>query len=720
MPERWERELRKLGRIEPNEHVIRERAAQGPSSDRGLPRRNALVAGIVAGAVAISGVAFLGRLDESDREIGGEADDLPTLLVTFESNGTIGETPSDAEPIRRVDTRIAYGDTIEEDFTSTTPIGAHVDYIEVDRVTRFAPGPTVGSPVRIEADGGDPRILIAPPEDWPQFDRFTPVDALPSEPGDYVLVFEADYPEGVARTARFVRLVPQGALQLIASEGEPGLGDATASAYLDGRRTSGFLSSSWYMAGDVGDRSEPQPPRFEDGTSLRLASGTPLILGSEATEAYAGLVESYEDFDPDGSLPLDLSSSTTGAIEGEPGRQLLAVDVSWRHGTTGFGQDGTEERALFFFPVEIVTEQETAPGPAETPSPSPAGVDTVVIDIRRTSEETGDPEATARLGDQEVWMCPDGWSLVNGDGTREEILFDCGQEATFMAPAGAPIVVSGDVTAVNATARLSGSDDRTNYRANAVPAIDAGSVVFYQYEVSWDDGSEASFWLLLTVQGAGSPAEEPGIVVSVFGVGERSEDMPTATFSFAGETEAACTQEFEWTLDDGTSLSGPEQPADAECTGRAVEVPPGTSIAIQAASTTRVVTTRATTQFFEGDVGLVVAADWPNGRATFVIPLTVASDTPDLELVVLDCRPEDQIPITPPENRDEPAGSAYIVGNIPGFERTDVVEQMTRQQGGESDWAGVWQVVRDGSVVASVDYPDLTGAACEGTGIGGA
>jgi hypothetical protein len=215
-----------------------------------------------------------------------------------------------------------------------------------------------------------------------------------------------------------------------------------------------------------------------------------------------------------------------------------------------------------------------------------------------------------------------------------------------------------------------------------------------------------------------------GIVVSVFGLGERSDEMPTASFSYGGEEKTACTQDYRWTLVDGTKLSGV---ADAtgpdsipECTGPATEVPPGTSIAIQTSSATRVVTTRTTTQFFEGAVGLVVSATWPEGEATFVIPLTVASDAPSLELVVLDCGLEEQVDFPAPNGpRILPGGSAYIVGNLPGFERGDVVEQMTRDQGGDSEWSGVWQVVRDGAVVASVDFPDLSGTACSGSGIGG-
>jgi len=219
-------------------------------------------------------------------------------------------------------------------------------------------------------------------------------------------------------------------------------------------------------------------------------------------------------------------------------------------------------------------------------------------------------------------------------------------------------------------------------------------------------------------------APTDGIVVSVFGLGERSDEMPVATFSFAGETKTACTQDFEWTLADSTELSGI---ADAgrpdsipECTGPAIPVPPGTPIAIRTTSTTRVFTTRATTQFFEGDVGLVVSAEWPQGKATFIVPLTVAFTDPDLELVVLDCRAEDQVSISGPDTRILPGGSAYIIGNLPGFEKGDIVEQMTRDPGGESEWSGVWEVVRNDSVVASVDFPELSGEACRGTGIGGA
>jgi hypothetical protein len=130
-----------------------------------------------------------------------------------------------------------------------------------------------------------------------------------------------------------------------------------------------------------------------------------------------------------------------------------------------------------------------------------------VIEISRSSEETGDPEAFARFGGQDVWMCPDGWTLVNPDGTTDGRVFDCGQSDTFSAEVGTPIRVVGDFDSVDATARLSSSDDRTAYATNTVPGVTPGSVVHLSYQIEWDDGSTASFWLHLTVEEGPETAE---------------------------------------------------------------------------------------------------------------------------------------------------------------------------------------------------------------------
>jgi hypothetical protein len=48
-----------------------------------------------------------------------------------------------------------------------------------------------------------------------------------------------------------------------------------------------------------------------------------------------------------------------------------------------------------------------------------------------------------------------------------------------------------------------------------------------------------------------------------------------------------------------------------------------------------------------------------------------------------------------------------------------VIEQMTREPDGSTEWDGTWQVVRGGSVIAAVEFGSLSGVACPGSGIGG-
>jgi hypothetical protein len=720
MPERWERELRKLRGVEPREHVIRDRAARGPSRDRRAPRRNALVAGLVAGAVAIAGVAFLGQLDERGGDIGGRTEDLPTLLVTFDRNGLIIDQPD--EQVQRVDTTIVYGDAREENFTSTISENALVDWVGVDELTRFLPGPTAGSPVRIEADGENARILIGRPGDWigqPSFERFTPIERLPAEPGDYVLLFEADYADGIARTARLVRVVTPGVLQLDITEGKA-LDAATAAAYVDGRRADGFLTTSSFAQSDVSGQSAPRAPVFGSDGWLPLPSGSPLIVASTVNEARAGLYPSYEDFDPNRRLPIDLLEGA-GVIDGPDGRHLLAVEATWKHGKLGWAHEGTEERALFFFPIEIVPASERGePSPEPTPSPDPTSSDVVTIDIRRSSEETGGPEAIARFGSQEQWMCPDGFSLVNPDGTTDEIVFDCGQSDVFSAPVGMPIEVTGDFATLNVTTRVGG--DRVPGSSDVVPALDAGSILTLGYEVTWDDGSHASFWLLLTVQEREPTTEEPGITVRIYGLGERSTEVPIITMTYRGQTRRGCTEAFEWTLDDGTKVdeaSGRHGSILPQCSYEPLFlVPPGVPISLEVPTATEVFATRTTTPFYEGRDGFGASVRWAEGAGDFTVTFEVRGD-PGTAEIVLDCPEDDRVGFPSPDGPFiMPGGSLFIRGNLAGFQHADVIEQMTRQPGGDTEWAGTWQVVRDGSVIAAVDF-SLSGVACRGSGIGG-
>jgi hypothetical protein len=84
----------------------------------------------------------------------------------------------------------------------------------------------------------------------------------------------------------------------------------------------------------------------------------------------------------------------------------------------------------------------------------------------------------------------------------------------------------------------------------------------------------------------------------------------------------------------------------------------------------------------------------------------------------LDCAPADRVPFGGPNVRIAPGGAAYIVGNMAGIHgRSDEVVQVTFE---DEQWHGLWHVVRDGAVVAVVDYASLDGEACRGSEVAGA
>jgi hypothetical protein len=314
---------------------------------------------------------------------------------------------------------------------------------------------------------------------------------------------------------------------------------------------------------------------------------------------------------------------------------------------------------------------------------------------------------------------------VNPDGTEESILFDCGQDDVFAAPPGTPITVTGDFETVNVSAawREPGTvGPTTDQVADAEP----GTVVTYAYEVTWSDGSEASFWLLLTVQGDPDEpsATQPGFVIRFYGIGERSTEEPSVTATYGGETRRGCTEAFEWTLPDGTTRDEDDAAGTA---GRRAEcsfdplfrVPPGTPIVMIADTATEIVRSRTTTPFYGGPDGVGARVRWPEGFAEFLVRFEVESSSPVPPEIELACAPGDRVHVDPPSGGVIlPGGSLFITGNVEGFLPLDVVEQMTRETDGVTEWSGIWQVVRDGDVIATIDWDRLSGTACRGSGIG--
>jgi hypothetical protein len=711
VPERWERELRKLRGVEMQEPSVRERIERGPTARR-QPGRERLVAAIVAFAVFGAAGAFAwGALSPSGTSgpvFGpgswpvatvslGSGPEGKSATLSVEGSTQVGvfgvaTSPDEPYPYAWVNPTLP---TLAQPLPM--PMGSELDlegdvtikellYGDAQQLDEGA-GPDSGPIWADQPDFSEPYFLPWDEESERTYLKFFGTWADGSVLDVYFeVVFVAPDVDQSDRTADIVVTPePMGAVFLYGGQRSP----------------MGIEGGTYGNMSIVGDFAG-----FDEGAIVaKVPAGTPFEIDGEHlvdASVRAGNLPFGE-----GGHPLD------GAVPADPGRYVLRLEVTWDGGS-----------ATFLHQIEVV-EARTAREPS--PSPAPVGKGSVVVDILRSSGETGDPEAVARFGEQEVWMCPDNWTVVNPDGTEKSVIFDCGQTDAFRAPAGTPITTAGDFAKVNVTTRVSG--DRLPGASDEVPALKAGSILTLGYEVTWDDGSEASFWLLLTVGGdeqtGGNPAE---VVVRIEGLGrsDATRRWPVMTVSFGGETYLGCTEGFEWTTADGRKLdeaSGRKGSILVQCSYDPLfVVPPRTPIIVLAESDTEVFVTRTTTPMYTGIDGVGVSVTWPDGNGDFLAYFEVRSSEPVSRRIGLDCPLSDRIVFAAPEGpRIMPGGSTYITGNLAGFVQGDVVEQMTRDaDAGPGGWEGVWQVTRDGSVIATVEFADLSGAACRGSGIGGA
>lgn len=92
-----------------------------------------------------------------------------------------------------------------------------------------------------------------------------------------------------------------------------------------------------------------------------------------------------------------------------------------------------------------------------------------------------------------------------------------------------------------------------------------------------------------------------------------------------------------------------------------------------------------------------------------VAPLPAGATDP------LACTADEQVVFGSPHMVTTPAGAAFIA-NVGGIRTADNVTHV----GPDSTFDGLWHIVRDGAVIAVVDYGNLDGVACAGSGIAGA
>ena len=212
--------------------------------------------------------------------------------------------------------------------------------------------------------------------------------------------------------------------------------------------------------------------------------------------------------------------------------------------------------------------------------------------------------------------------------------------------------------------------------------------------------------------------------VTVFPLGNGSK-IPRGVVTVGDKQATFCIEEFAWTMPNGARvhrMAGTgRMDALPTCNLQSValQVTAGTPITVSGSATTYLRATRTEAPLYPGIESVMVEAHWPEGVATFIVPLNVVVTASSPTQASLTCKGRDQIKFAAPKGfRIAPGGSAYIVGNL-GIPQSDVVEQMTKSAGG-AEWYGTWQVVRDGQVVALVNFPTLDGVACRGSGIGGA
>ncbi len=348
MPKRWERELRRLGDVPAPTERIRARSTR-PSEPRqgdGMPpTRQRVLAGVVAFGVFIAAGAFLVRAvtpSERDRTV-GPAPTVPILQVSLEARAATG-IGSDPAPWQ-IEAVIEYGEVRDESVTTSPPGRLPTS---LDELPQLFPAPVAGSPVSIESEAYNPRVMILRAEDWPNFDRLERIDRLPPEPGDYVMLIEAEFPTGPARVVRAVSLVEPGTAQIVATEGG-GAGKATASIAIDGALTDGIRRVSSFHYSDVLSEFPGEPPPTTP-TFLRIESEADVVVGEGPTDQQLRI--SAEPPPWDDGVGTRLPGESLDGIDG--GRYLLTYDVAWKHGKVSWASEGTLETARFAFPIEIV------------------------------------------------------------------------------------------------------------------------------------------------------------------------------------------------------------------------------------------------------------------------------------------------------------------------------------------------------------------------------
>jgi hypothetical protein len=353
VPERWERELRKLRQAEMPAGIWT-RETEGPRGERVPPVRQRILAATVAFAVFLGAGVFAWQAFRPTGGGPGGGSGEPALTdatVTFHESGLEIDPGDPSLPAAEMtaDGQTEFGQTPHFDWRGATILMNTAGYVDPVRLP-------LGSRLIIAGDADAVAGLLAdstsrdPLEDVPLIEEHA---YLMAEPGEYFLVFEATWATDTVLFYFPIEVVPV----------EPDLRDSDAELSIDaypfeavlsygGQRISVPASSgSWTTDGEgfgletAGDRGVP------DWARILVPAGTPLELSGSwedwrnRLEPGDGKVTSNEE----GSLMFPPS----------PGTYDWRMTASWPEG-----------EAEFVFGVDLVNGPTfVSPSPTEQPTP---------------------------------------------------------------------------------------------------------------------------------------------------------------------------------------------------------------------------------------------------------------------------------------------------------------------------------------------------------------
>lgn len=383
MPERWQRELKKLRRAGPRVDLWT-RVEEGPQgSPAPIPGRQRLLAGGVAFAVFVAAGAFAWNVFRPT-PAGVAATEADPLVIRLEHprlppSATLAHLPKATFSyqgfVQEVPAQGAEGWPMPPNAVFALPL--HYFGLPV----------AVGAPILIEGDAESVTGTLAPLAGSPDQSGadldFTVGAVTLSEPGSWVLRVWGTWSEG---SVSFTVEVNVGGLPtqavLAFDERDPAapqlsftVGGATFPVVLG--------THSWTFDGGSGNADAMTPPPFTDADLVQVPSGTPLLVRDApptvSIMANQGLTLNF-------GPSFDLSRP--GASFDLPqGRYLVVVDAQW-----------DDAQAQFWLPIEIVdrqvptyavvTHQSHAPVPRSVSEACPKAVGELTVDA--TSAAPGD------------------------------------------------------------------------------------------------------------------------------------------------------------------------------------------------------------------------------------------------------------------------------------------------------------------------------------------